>query len=92
MRPRVWYTVSMPNCRASSGEWNRTCSPRKRISPASCGCTPVRQRTSVDLPAPLSPRSAVTSPGASFRSTPWSAWTAPKDLRSPVISTSGETT
>src|SRR5882724_12342070 len=79
----------MPSRRASSGELSLIGWPRNRISPASGGCTPVRQRTRVDLPAPLSPSSAVTSPAARVRSTPRSACTASKDLRSPVIRTSG---
>src|SRR5882762_5470684 len=36
--------------------------------------------TSVDLPAPLSPTSAVTSPGRMARSTSWSTCTGPKLL------------
>src|SRR3954452_9515649 len=79
----------MPNCRASSGEASWIGSPRNRISPSSGGCTPVRQRTRVDFPAPLSPSSAVTLPGEMVRSTPCRARTASKDFVRPWISTSG---
>ena len=40
--------------------------------------------TSVDLPAPLSPISPSTSPRSSSRSTPCSAWIAPKCLEMPA--------
>src|SRR5215211_2444626 len=39
--------------------------------------------TRVDLPAPLSPTRATTSPGRTSRSTPSSAWTGPKLLLTP---------
>src|SRR6188768_2234879 len=37
--------------------------------------------TSVDLPAPFSPRRASTEPPTASRSTPWRTSTPPKDLR-----------
>src|SRR6478735_9032873 len=43
----------------------------------------------VDLPAPLSPTNAVTSPARATRSTPRSACTAPKFLRPPRTSRVG---
>src|SRR5579871_1385757 len=39
--------------------------------------------TSVDLPAPFSPRRARIEPGAASRSTPWRTSTPPNDLRTP---------
>src|SRR5882757_6845349 len=51
--------------------------------PPSCGCTPDRILTSVDLPAPLSPTIATTSPACTSMSTPLSARTAPKRLLMP---------
>src|SRR5450830_1972313 len=47
--------------------------------------TPDRALTRVDLPAPLSPTSAMICPGATARSTPRSASTEPKLLRMPCI-------
>src|SRR5215212_2240855 len=43
----------------------------------------------VDLPAPLSPTSAVTLPGRAAKSTSVSAWTAPKRLLTPRSSSRG---
>src|ERR1700751_747256 len=45
--------------------------------------------TSVDLPAPLSPTSATTSPGRTSKSTSWSACTGPKRLLTPSRARSG---
>src|SRR5437764_6572595 len=45
--------------------------------------------TSVDLPAPLSPRRATIAPGWTSMSTPASAWTRPKCLTTPRTSRSG---
>ena len=44
----------------------------------------------VDLPAPLSPTSAMTSPEATWKSTSKRAWTAPKDLETFRSSSIGE--
>src|SRR5262245_39174691 len=44
---------------------------------------------SVDLPAPLSPTSATTSPAYTSKSTWSSACTAPKRLETPLVSSSG---
>ena len=41
-----------------------TCVPSKRIWPLSAAWVPATHLISVDLPAPLSPTSAITSPGA----------------------------
>src|SRR5262245_754484 len=49
---------------------------------------PVRILTSVDLPAPFSPTSAVTCPAATSRRPSASAWIAPKDLRRPSTDSS----
>ena len=58
-------------------------SPSNSTSPASNGKMPATHLIIVDLPAPLSPTSAVTSPARATRSTPRSACTAPKFLRRP---------
>ena len=52
----------MPSARASDGEWIATGTPSISIEPASSRCAPLRHLISVDLPAPLSPSSASTSP------------------------------
>ena len=59
---RFWCTVSIPASLASCGDRKFTVSPSKEIAPESGECTPLTQRISVDLPAPLSPTMAVTSP------------------------------
>ena len=49
-------------------------SPSRRTCPSSSGTTPASARSSVDLPAPLGPITATTSPGSAVRctSTRWS--------------------
>src|SRR3984957_7707880 len=70
--------VSMPFSRASCGVAKAIGSPPSRISPESCRKTPEIALMMVDLPAPLSPASATTSPGWTSTDTPFSACTAPK--------------
>src|SRR5918999_1194446 len=79
----------MPRCAASLGPWMLTGSPSKRISPLSNGWIPAMHLISVDLPAPLSPTSAITSPFDTWKSTSNSAWTAPKLLETPTSSRTG---
>jgi hypothetical protein len=74
---RSWYTVSMPRRRASSGPWNRTGWPSSSTSPSSGVMAPDSTLIRVDLPAPLSPITASTSPSRSSKSTPPSAVTWP---------------
>src|SRR5204862_8109177 len=50
------------------------------------GCVPAIALISVDLPAPLSPTSATTSPASTSKSTPVRASTAPKRLVTPLTS------
>ena len=59
---RSWYTVPMPAWLASRGELNSTSLPSIMILPEVGLCTPERILIKVDLPAPLSPSSAWTSP------------------------------
>src|SRR5574337_737265 len=73
----------MPASRASRGVAKATGSPRSRISPALGACTPEIALISVDLPAPLSPASASTSPHSRSKLTFSSACTPPKRLESP---------
>src|SRR5688572_16777220 len=53
------------------------CLPSKAISPLRCRIVPVIAARSVDLPAPLGPRSATVSPAATSRSTCCSTAAAP---------------
>src|SRR5205814_5357385 len=50
---------------------------------------PATHLISVDLPAPLSPTSAITSPLRTSKSTSVSAWTDPNDFETPRSSRSG---
>src|SRR3954453_11809461 len=47
---------------------------------------PATHLISVDLPAPLSPTSAITCPASAWKLTPLRAWTAPKRLSTPFSS------
>ena len=66
----------------------RPCSPWMAIVPASARSTPVRILTSVDLPAPLAPSRAWTSPGRTARSTARRATTGPNALPTAVVCSS----
>src|SRR3954452_23630172 len=79
----------MPSAAASFGPWMVTGRPSKTISPSSIGWMPAMHLISVDLPAPLSPTSAMTSPGATWKSTWYRAWTAPKLFDTPRSSRIG---
>src|SRR4051794_17995913 len=84
-RPRSWWTKLIGSePRPGLAGW-----PRSRISPASGSCTPARILISVDLPAPFSPKSAVTAPAARSRSTASSASVPPKRFVRPRTSSSG---
>src|ERR1700733_7880783 len=61
--------MPIPRLIAAEGEEISTGSPSIRISPASGLYRPYRTDISVDLPAPFSPSSACTSPGATSKST-----------------------
>src|SRR5919198_1752051 len=50
---------------------------------------PATDLLSVDLPAPLSPTSAITSPSRTSKSTSVNAWTDPNDLEIPRSSRRG---
>src|ERR1700722_7986915 len=81
----------MPLSRPSCGETNATRRPSRTISPSSAWNTPEIALISVDLPAPLSPAKATTSPGKTSRETLFNAWTPPKcleTLRTPRIGAS----
>src|SRR5215203_5205790 len=79
----------MPRRAASFGPWICTGWPSKRISPLSNGWIPAMHLISVDLPAPLSPTSAMTSPLDTWKSTSNSAWTAPNLFETPCSSRTG---
>src|SRR5271170_4705813 len=72
--------VSIPLSRASCGEEKETRRWSSSISPLSSWKTPETALIRVDLPAPLSPARATTSPGCTSSETRASACTAPKCL------------
>src|SRR3954454_12843950 len=71
----------MPSAEASCGELSEAGSPSNSTSPESYDWTPASPLISVDLPAPLSPTSALTLPGWTCMFTPLSTSTGPKLLR-----------
>src|SRR4051812_25495513 len=75
--------VATPAAMASWGLPKCCGRPPTATSPRSGRCTPLRTRTSVDLPAPFSPTSAWISPGMMSKSTWSSARVAPKFLMMP---------
>ena len=77
------WTTAMP-------AWRRalpaaTLCPARTISPLSGRTSPARILTSVLLPAPFSPTSAMTSPTSSSKSTASSAWIVPYAFDIPVM-------
>src|SRR3954469_20627872 len=79
----------MPRAAAARGSGSDTGFPSKRTVPLSMLLMPAMHFTSVDLPAPLSPTSAVTSPGWTARSMSCRTWTGPKLLFRARISRMG---
>ena len=67
----------MPDCLGDTGEANVVSSPFSFMTPSVCSCRPATILMRVDLPAPLSPRTQVTSPLRTVMLTPRSAWTLP---------------
>ena len=63
--------------------------PATSTRPSVGGITPASTRMVVDLPAPLRPSRAVAAPGATRRSMPRTASTAPKRTHSASTSTTG---
>src|SRR4051794_33354367 len=79
----------MPWRVASCGVFSWTGSPSHRASYSSPGWIPAITLIRVDLPAPLSPTRATTSPAWTSKSTSVSASTAPNRLVTPLSSRSG---
>src|SRR5215470_8892053 len=79
----------MPSLAASFGPWMCTSCPSNRIRPLSAAWVPATHLIRVDLPAPLSPTSAITSPERTSKSTPRNASTDPKLLKIPRSSSVG---
>ena len=90
-RARSWKTVAMPRAIAALGSVIWTCSPCRWICPLVGACTPASTLTRVDLPAPLSPTTATTSPARTSRSMSVRASTEPKDLQMPRRLSTGST-
>src|SRR6516165_249773 len=78
----------MPSVSASLGECRCTGAPSQRIWPSLGAHRPDTVLIRTDLPAPLSPASAVTLPAGTVKSTVLRAWTAPNALLSPRSSSS----
>src|ERR671915_776395 len=70
------------------GEVKCTSAPSTFTVPSVCGCSPEMILMRVDLPAPLSPSTQVTSPAFTVRLTPSRARIAPYAFPTPSISTS----
>ena len=85
---KCWCTIPMPRAIASAGSLIGRSSPATRIVPESGRIRPKICLTSVDLPAPFSPSSATTSPRSMCRVMSVFAWTDPKDLLTPSMSSS----
>src|SRR6201996_4195433 len=79
----------MPVLVASLGEWKFTGLPCHSISPPLGSQIPEIVLISVDLPAPLSPTSAVTCPAGTSRLMSVSACTGPKFFPMPRSRSSG---
>src|SRR6266852_4776356 len=79
----------MPRDLDVAGSIRPTGWPPTAIAPESGVSAPVMILTSVDLPAPFSPTSAWTSPGARSKDTRRSAWIPVNDLEMEVVSRSG---
>ena len=77
---KCWCTMPMPACAASRGEPNLMSRPDSRISPSSGCIRPAIMFISVDLPAPFSPSTPRTSPGATSKLILSLASKAPKRL------------
>ena len=85
---RSCQTTPIPWRPAAAGSAG-TFRPARKISPPAGAMSPAMQRTSVVLPAPFSPASAMSSPGRTLRSTLSSARTAPNLTSSPDTVSSG---
>src|SRR4051794_4467323 len=79
----------MPSFCASFGPSIETRCPSHSIVPSFAGPTPEITFTSVDLPAPLSPTSATTSPEETSISASVRACTAPKRFEIPLSDRTG---
>src|SRR6218665_1862826 len=79
----------MPTCSASCGDRKSTNSPPTRNCPVSCVIAPERTFSRVDLPAPLSPTIAITSPPTARKLTVSRALTAPYDFDNSRASSTG---
>src|SRR4051794_21155369 len=81
----AYWPVRPTDSRTLAGS-RATSWPLTTAVPASAWISVARMRTAVVLPAPLGPRTPSTLPRRAARSTPSSAWVAPKRLRSPSAS------
>src|SRR5260221_7513741 len=82
----------MPSREMRSGVARVSSWPRKRTLPEVARSSPAIRLRKVDLPAPLGPITACTSPSANESETPSTAASAPKRRESPSVCKSGSAT
>jgi hypothetical protein len=82
----------MPNRQRRTSEVRVTSRPSNDTLPVEARSTPVTSLNNVDLPAPLGPIRAWRAPGATSRSTPATALSAPKDRLTPAHASTGVVT
>ncbi len=83
---KCWYTMPMPSSRATTGLAMACSRPSTSTLPLVGRWKPATHFTSVLLPAPFSPSSACTVPGATFRFTSRRASNPPKRMPRPQVS------
>src|SRR6476661_157856 len=84
--PRSSGTQPMPARARASAERLARSAPSKVMAPSICRCSPMTERSSVVLPAPLRPTSVTTSPGATSTDTSVSTRASPYHAERPDTS------
>src|SRR5262249_42607486 len=82
-------TSAMPRATTAWAGSSPIGSPSKTMASRRDAITPAMHLSSVDLPAPLAPMTAITSPGGTRSDTPNSAWKSPEKAASARTSRSG---
>src|SRR6478752_2350040 len=90
MTPRPSGTWAIPRPGISSGAVRVSSRPSYVALPDCARTSPVMVRSSVVLPAPLAPSTAVTSPRGAVKETSLRARTAPYDVESSLTSSIGD--
>ena len=84
-----WWISTTPCASASAMDAKATGAPLTRMAPVPGRTCPARIFSSVDFPAPFSPTSAWTSPGATLKSMSCSTRTGPNDFDIPFAAKTG---